>query len=117
MIKKASLLILLTFRALGTFAQVWKMDKSHSKLGFTVTHLLISEVDGNFKNFDVVITSSKEDFSDAVVELTAYITSINADNERRNGHLRVRSFLMELPILRCHLKANSLSSRTIKSLT
>lgn len=50
------------------------MDKSHSKLGFTVTHLLISEVDGNFKNFDVIITSSKEDFSDAVVEFTADVT-------------------------------------------
>ncbi len=35
----------------ATFAQTtWKNDKMHSKLTFTVTHLMVSDVDGLFKN-------------------------------------------------------------------
>lgn len=92
MIKKTLLFIAFIACSTGAFAQVWKMDKAHSKLGFTITHLLISEVDGNFKNFDVVITTSKDDFSDAVVELTADINSIDTDNERRDGDLKSPKF-------------------------
>lgn len=71
-----------------TFAQTWVVDKAHAKVGFTATHLLISEVDGNFKKFDATITSSKPDFSDAVFELTADVASVNTDNDMRDGHLR-----------------------------
>lgn len=88
MIKKTLLLIALAIGSSGAFAQVWKMDKAHSKLGFTVTHLLISEVDGNFKDFDVVINSAKDDFTDATIELSANINSIDTDNERRDGDLK-----------------------------
>ncbi|MCY7352701.1 MAG: YceI family protein [Cytophagaceae bacterium] len=71
-----------------TFAQTWMADKAHTRVGFTVTHLLLSEVDGNFKTFDAKITSAKPDLSDAVFELTADINSIDTDNERRDNDLR-----------------------------
>jgi polyisoprenoid-binding protein YceI len=76
----------------STFAQNWSLDKAHAKLGFTVTHLMLSEVDGNFKNFDVKLTSTKEDFTDAQIELTADVNSINTDNDRRDGHLKGADF-------------------------
>lgn len=74
--------------SLATYAQTWTVDKAHSKVGFTVTHLLLSEVDGNFKTFDAKITSAKPDLSDAVMEMTADVNSINTENERRDGHLK-----------------------------
>ena len=42
----------------SSFAQTttWKNDKMHSKLTFTVTHLLISDVYGLFKNFDANVS-------------------------------------------------------------
>ncbi len=92
MIRKTLLLIAFVACSIGAYAQVWKMDKAHSKLGFTVTHLLISEVDGNFKDFDVVMTSAKDDFTDATIELTANINSIDTDNERRDGDLKGASW-------------------------
>jgi polyisoprenoid-binding protein YceI len=55
---------------------------------FTVTHLLMSEVDGVFKSFDANITSSKEDFSDAVFELTADLKQVTTNNDMRDGHLQ-----------------------------
>jgi len=70
----------------------WSLDKAHAKLGFTVTHLMISDVEGWFKSFDAKITSSKDDFSDAVVEMTADIKSINTDNEQRDTHLKSPDF-------------------------
>ena len=73
-------------------AQTWALDKSHAKLGFGVTHLLISEVEGSFNAFDAKITSSKEDFSDAVIELTADTKTINTNNEDRDKHLKSPDF-------------------------
>ena len=66
----------------------WNVDKAHSRVGFTVTHLLLSEVDGNFKTFDAKMTASKPDLSDAVMELTADVSTINTENERRDGDLK-----------------------------
>ncbi len=57
-------------------------------LGFTVTHLMVSDVEGSFKNFDAKITSSSDDFTDAVVEMTADVSSINTENEMRDKDLK-----------------------------
>jgi len=82
-----SVAALLTVSA--TYAQTtWTVDKAHSRVGFTITHLLISEVDGNFKTFDAKIMASKPDLSDATFEMTADANSIDTDNERRDGDLK-----------------------------
>ena len=70
----------------------WTLDKNHGKLGFTISHLMVSEIEGSFKNFEAKITAPKADFSDAVVEMTAETTSINTDNEKRDNHLRSADF-------------------------
>jgi len=86
--KKLSILVAVLFISASTFAQKWNADKAHSKVGFTVTHLMLSEVDGNFKKFDASIMSEKEDFSDAVFEFTADVNSVETGNDMRNGHLQ-----------------------------
>lgn len=69
-------------------AQTWAVDKAHSRFGFGVTHLSISQIDGNFKNFEATITSAKPDFSDASFDITADMASINTDIEQRDAHLK-----------------------------
>lgn len=83
------------FIAIGLFVATqvvgqtsWKLDKVHSKMTFTVTHLSMSEVDGVFKDYDVTITAANPDFSDAVVEMTADLKTVDTNNEMRNGHLQ-----------------------------
>jgi polyisoprenoid-binding protein YceI len=71
----------------------WALDKAHTGLKFTVSHLVISDVDGNFKTFDGSMESSKADFSDAKISFTADVNSINTDNEKRDGHLKSDDFL------------------------
>jgi polyisoprenoid-binding protein YceI len=70
----------------------WTVDKTHAKLGFSITHLLISEVEGSFKKFDGTVLASKEDFTDAVITLTADVNSINTDDEQRDEHLKGEDF-------------------------
>ena len=70
----------------------WSFDKSHAKLGFSVTHLMISDVEGSFKKATATLTTTKEDFTDAVVEMTAEASSINTDHEKRDAHLQSADF-------------------------
>src|SRR6478609_1305826 len=81
-------LLLFISSAISAMAQTWSLDQSHSKLGFSIVHLMVSDQEGTFKKFTSKITSSKEDFSDAVIELTADVSSINTDNEKRDEHLK-----------------------------
>lgn len=74
------------------FAGKWTLDKGHSNVKFTVTHMVVSEVDGSFKNFDGTIESTKPDFSDAVVNFTVDVTSVDTDNENRDKHLKSDDF-------------------------
>lgn len=81
------------FALLSINAQTkWTIDNAHSKVQFTVTHLIISEVTGQFKSFDGNIESSKDDFSDAKIDFSADIASINTDNEKRDTHLKSDDF-------------------------
>jgi polyisoprenoid-binding protein YceI len=76
----------------STFAQDWNLDKAHSQVNFTIGHMGINEIGGTFGTVTAKFTSAKEDFSDAVIELTADVNSINTGNEQRNNHLKTDAF-------------------------
>ena len=88
------LLLITVFGIPSLFAQKsgWSLDKAHSSIGFSVKHMVISEVTGNFKDFDINFTSTKSDFTDAVVDATIKVASINTDNEKRDAHLKTDDF-------------------------
>ncbi|MFL5747079.1 MAG: YceI family protein [Niastella sp.] len=91
--KKATIIAaLLISSAATTFAQTWNVDKAHSRIGFNVTHLSVADLGGTFNSIDAKITSAKPDFSDAAVEFSADINSINTDNEQRDKHLQTADF-------------------------
>lgn len=107
--KKFSFILSFLIISMGVFAQTtWKADPYHSKLGFTVTHLGIADVPGHFEKFDVTVTSSKPDFSDAVVELTTDVNSINTRIEPRDNHLKSADFFNVEKFPTMHFKSNSI---------
>ena len=71
-----------------TAQSVYKLDKTHSSMSFTVTHLSMSEIDGVFKDYEATLTTSKEDFSDAVLEASADLTTMTTNSNGRDGHLQ-----------------------------
>jgi len=82
----------ITLFSTAGFSQTWNWDKAHSQLNFGITHLSISEIDGSFSSVTAKITSTKDDLSDAVVELTAEVASISTGVEQRNNHLKSPDF-------------------------
>src|SRR5471030_340378 len=95
--KMKKLIALFATVALFSFKAVapatWTVDTAHAKLGFTITHMMVSDVDGTFKTFTASITSAKEDFSDAVVDLSADVATVSTDNEARDNHIKTADFL------------------------
>ena len=70
----------------------WALDKSHSSVGFSVDHLVISETIGKFDQFELNVKSDKPDFTDAKFDLTIQAKSINTDDAKRDEHLRSADF-------------------------
>ena len=85
--------VLATFSFTAIEVANWGIDASHSRLGFTLNHQGIAEMQGEFKKVDVTVTASAADFSDAKIELTAQANSINTGSEGRDGHLQTPDFL------------------------
>jgi len=76
-------------------ATTWVVDKAHTNVKFSVSHLVISDVDGTFRSFDGSMEASKPDFSDAKINFTIDVNSINTDNDQRDKHLKSDDFLNE----------------------
>jgi polyisoprenoid-binding protein YceI len=70
----------------------WIPDKNHTIIKFTVVHYVITEVEGEFKEYDGAVTARSEDFDGAEVEFAAEVASISTDNERRDNHLKSDDF-------------------------
>lgn len=90
--KKISLSIALMLFTFTAFSQTWVMDPAHSRLGFSIKHLMVSHVIGNFKQFEIKAVTTKPDYSDAKIEVTAQIASINTEVEQRDTHLKSADF-------------------------
>ncbi|HYC30368.1 MAG TPA: YceI family protein [Chitinophagaceae bacterium] len=76
----------------GTTATKWVVDKGHSNVKFSVTHMVVAETEGYFKIFEGSMENTKPDFSDAKINFTVDVTSINTDNENRDKHLKSDDF-------------------------
>ncbi|RYY45482.1 MAG: polyisoprenoid-binding protein, partial [Chitinophagaceae bacterium] len=100
----------ISLTAFTTIATSWHNDDAHSQLGFTVTHLGISDVSGTFNDMDVRVTSSKPDFSDASFELSAKVASIDTRVEFRDNHLKSADFFDAEKFPLISFKSSSLKS-------
>ena len=85
--------VLATFSFTAIEVTNWGIDASHSRLGFSLNHQGIAELQGEFKKVDVQVSASAADFSDAKIELTAQANSINTGSEGRDSHLQTPDFL------------------------
>lgn len=71
----------------------WKLDPTHSEIQFKVKHLMITNVTGYFKKFDLEVETESEDFTTSKrIEFTADIDSIDTNNDQRDTHLKSPDF-------------------------
>jgi polyisoprenoid-binding protein YceI len=70
----------------------WLLDPMHSEVQFKVKHLVISTVTGSFKKFEGSLETENDDFSDAKVEFSLDVDSIDTTQPQRDEHLKGAEF-------------------------
>ncbi len=71
---------------------VWSVDTSHSEVQFKVKHMMITNVTGNFNEFDAKAETEGDDFSTSKINFSANIASVDTKNTQRDEHLKSGDF-------------------------
>ncbi|CAB4874732.1 MAG: polyisoprenoid-binding protein [Actinobacteria bacterium] len=69
----------------------WSADPSHSRIGFSVKHLGIATVHGEFGEFEGTFTVG-EDLTSAKIEGKIQVASVDTKEDARDEHLRGEDF-------------------------
>lgn len=69
----------------------WTIEPAHSSVGFTVRHLGLSKVRGQFNSFSGSVEIADEQL-DSTVEASVELSSIDTNNADRDGHLQSTDF-------------------------
>lgn len=70
----------------------WAIDTSHSSVTFSVRHMMISNVKGEFARFSGTARFSAAAPERASVEVEVDLASIDTHDDKRDGHLRSADF-------------------------
>lgn len=73
-------------------AATWKIDPVHSEVGFSVRHLMISNIKGKFKSFSGNLDFDPAKPTEAKVTVEIDMASVDTGNEKRDGHLKTADF-------------------------
>ena len=64
-----------TLSAQPGLSTVWAFDPSHTEIAFKVKHLMIVNVKGIFKQFDINVVTDGDDFTNAKIDFSMNICS------------------------------------------
>ena len=70
----------------------WKVDPTHSEVGFKVKHMMITNVHGSFGAFDATAITEGDDFRTSEFSFSADIDSITTGVDDRDAHLKSDDF-------------------------
>jgi polyisoprenoid-binding protein YceI len=70
----------------------WLLDDVHTHVGFSVKHMMVTTVRGQFKKYGGTITLDPKDFTKSKFEGEIDVASIDTGNAQRDDHLRTNDF-------------------------
>ncbi|MDH6116969.1 YceI family protein [Kitasatospora sp. GAS204B] len=70
----------------------YTIDTTHSRIGFTVRHAMVTNVRGEFTDYHGKLHLDGSDPAASTVELVIQVASVDTGNEQRDGHLRTGDF-------------------------
>ena len=73
-------------------ADTYTIDPAHTSFGFTVKHMMISNVPGEFDKFEGQIVYNSADLADSKANITIDAASINTRIDKRDAHLKSPDF-------------------------
>jgi len=88
----AAIAVIAAFAATSTAADKFAVDRSHSSVGFTVKHMVVSKVKGFFNDYTVDIVYDDKDITKSSVEVSIKTASIDTREAKRDDHLRSPDF-------------------------
>lgn len=69
----------------------WNVDPSHSSVGFTARHLMVSKVRGTFTSFSGAVVVAENPLA-STVSASVDMASVNTGDANRDGHLQSPDF-------------------------
>lgn len=78
--------------AAGAAPTKWEIDSAHSAAQFSIRHMMISNVRGEFGKLSGTIVTEGKDLAKATVEATVDVGSINTREGKRDEHLKSPDF-------------------------
>ncbi len=88
-----SLVVTLGFITTSAWAaDTYQIDPLHSTLGFSIRHMMLSNVTGQFDKYEGQIIYDPNDLANSKVKVTIQAESIDTRNDKRDGHLRSGDF-------------------------
>ncbi|KGN39092.1 YceI family protein [Knoellia subterranea] len=70
----------------------YALDASHSRLGFSARHAMVTKVRGNFEEFEGTAHVDTTTPANSTVNVTIQAGSVTTGNEQRDGHLKTPDF-------------------------
>ena len=70
----------------------WQIDVTHTHIGFTVKHMMVSTVRGHFKEYRGTVNIDPADFTRSTIEGEVDVASIDTGVGQRDDHLRTNDF-------------------------
>lgn len=70
----------------------WNVDASHTSVGFSVKHMMVSKVKGSFAGVEGTLEGTPEDLTGASINFTIDTSTISTNSEDRDNHLRSADF-------------------------
>lgn len=70
----------------------WIIDNAHTRVGFSVRHMMISTVHGEFENVSGTVDFNEAQPSRSRVDVQVEVASLNTRDEKRDAHLRSADF-------------------------
>ncbi|GAB3622138.1 YceI family protein [Mariniluteicoccus endophyticus] len=69
----------------------WTLDPTHTRIGFVARHAMVTKVRGSFNEFEGTATTGGN-LSDAKIDVTIQVASVDTRNADRDAHLRTGDF-------------------------
>ncbi|MCS7206284.1 MAG: YceI family protein [Leptospiraceae bacterium] len=78
--------------SISLWAGNYVIDQAHTKVGFEITHMMISTVEGQFKDYVANFEYDEKTNTLNKVEAKIQVASIDTENQKRDDHLRSEDF-------------------------
>lgn len=90
--QKLTLSLTVLVFAFGARASEWALDPAHTSIGFSVRHMMVTDVHGAFDAYTGAVTLDDADVSKSKANIDIEVKSVNTKVQKRDDHLRSGEF-------------------------